>query len=123
MWHIDANREPNSVRHAGYSGLERRTSPRIETPFPATVRSVDINGQPFEAHTILDNFCSRGLYLRLAWQVHPGVRSFVLIRLTVTPSAGTAATFVALHGVVLRTEKRPGRAFGIAIGIIRYRFI
>ncbi len=106
---------------AYYDWLERRVTPRIETPFPVTVRSVDIDDQPFEAHTVLDNFCSRGLYLRLAWQIQQGSRPFVLIRLSIMPSA--SATSIALHGVVLRTEKRAGGAFGTAIGIVHYRFI
>jgi hypothetical protein len=121
MWHMDANQEPNNEMQSRYSAIERRNAPRIETPFPAVVRSIDVANQPFEVHTVLDNFCGHGVYLRLARQLRLGAKSFVLIRLSIMPNA--TATFVALHGVVLRTEKRSGGAFGTAIRIVHYRFI
>jgi hypothetical protein len=123
MWHTDANRSPNGDRWSRYTGLERRTSPRIETPFPAIVRSVDVDAQPFEEHTVLDNLSSDGLYLRLARRVQQGGRLFVLIRLSVAPNADACATYIALHGMVLRTEARPGGIFGTAIRLTHHRFI
>lgn len=123
MWYKDAMHSPGSGMLPRYTGQERRVSARIETPFPATVRSVGINGQPFEVRTILDNVCSRGVYLRLVRQVQQGIKLFVFIRLSVDSNADAPAACVALHGVVLRVEPRPGGAFGIAIGITHYRFI
>ena len=42
MRHTDANRNPNIHLQHRYSGHERRTAQRIETPFPTTVRSIDV---------------------------------------------------------------------------------
>jgi hypothetical protein len=123
MWHKDANRSPNSDMQPRYTGQERRTSPRIETPFPAIVRSVDGDDQPFEEHTVLDNFSSCGLNLRLAWRVQQGIRLFVLIRLSAAPNADASAACIALHGMVLRTEPRPGGVFGTAIRLTHHRLI
>jgi len=123
MRHTDANRSPNIAPQGRYTGRERRTAQRIETPFPTTVRSIDVDNRPFEEHTILDNFSSCGLYLRLAWRLQQGSRLFVLIRLSVAPNADTCSACVALHGVVLRIEPRPGGAFGTAIRFTRHRFV
>jgi PilZ domain len=118
MQHTDANRSLNSDMHPRYTGRERRRTPRIEIPFPALVRGVDVEDQAFEAHTVLDNLSSHGLYLRLAQRVFSGMRLFVLIRLSVTPNANC----IAVHGVVLRTEPRAG-VLGTAIRFTHHRFI
>jgi hypothetical protein len=123
MWHNDANLRPHSDIRAHAIGQERRTAPRIETPFPATVRSIDIDDQPFEAHTVLDNLSSCGLYLRLAWRVRQGSRLFVAVRLSAVPNVDASTAGIALHGMVLRTEPRPGGVFGTAIRLTRHRFI
>lgn len=118
MWHTDADGTVNSGPSQRVSGRERRRTPRIEVPFPALVRGVDVYAQAFETHTVLDNLNSHGLYLRLVQQVAAGMRLFVVIRLSVAPNANC----IALRGVVLRIEPRPG-AFGIAIRFTHHRFI
>ena len=119
----DANRGPNSAVSPHYVSPERRTSSRIETPFPALVRSVDVDDQPFKEYAVLDNLSSGGLYLRLARQIQPGTRLFVLIRLSIAPDDDSSTACIALHGVVLRVEPRPGGVFGTAISLAHYRFI
>jgi hypothetical protein len=123
MWPEDARSRPNSATQSGYAGQERRTAPRIETPFPLLVRSIDIANRRFEEHTVLDNLSSGGLYLRLAWRIRLGARLFALVQIAVAPDAGAPAACVALHGVVLRTEPRPGGVFGTAIRLTHHRFI
>src|SRR5262245_2956767 len=118
MWHTDANRTVNSAPYQRVTGPERRRTPRIEVPFPALVRGVDVDAQAFETHTVLDNLNSYGLYLRLVQQVALGMRLFVVIRLSVAPNANC----IALRGVVLRMEPRTG-AFGVALGFTHHRFI
>jgi|RhiMetdeSRZDD1v2_1073273.scaffolds.fasta_scaffold2029284_2 hypothetical protein len=115
-----------AVNHAAppdYTGPERRSFPRIETPLPALVRSVTVDDQWFEAHTVLDNFSSGGVYLRLVQPVAQGQRLFVLIRLSTDLNASASGGYIALHGLALRVEQRPGRAFGTAIKITHHRFI
>jgi len=123
MWREDANRSPNGDVWSRYTGQERRGSPRIETPFPAAVRSVDIGNQPFKEYVVLDNLSSGGLYLRLARQVQQGIRLFVLVRLSIDPDADSTTACIALHGVALRVEARLGGVFGTAISLVHYRFI
>jgi hypothetical protein len=124
MWHTEANRSPGSdTQKPRYTGHERRASPRIETPFPTIVRSVDVDDQLFEGHAVLDNLSSCGLYLRLMRQVQQGIRLFALIQLSTDPDANAPAAYVALHGVVIRTELRPGGVFGTAIRITHHRFV
>ena len=114
---------PHSDALPHYISQERRASPRIETPFPAVVRSVDIDDLPFEEHTVLDNLSSGGLYLRLARQVQPGVQLFVLFQLSIALDTYSAIAGIALHGVALRVERRPGGIFGTAISLVHHRFI
>jgi hypothetical protein len=120
MWPEDAIRSLNSATQSGY---ERRIVPRIETPFPLTVRSVDVAGRRFQEHTVLDNLSSAGLYLRLARRVRLGARLFAFVQLAVALDDGASAACVALRGVVLRTVPRPGGAFGTAIRLTHHRFI
>jgi hypothetical protein len=96
---------------------------RIETPFPATVRGVDLGAQRFEEHTVLDNLSSGGLYLRLARQVRQDARLFALVQLAIALDTSAPAACVALHAIVLRTEQLPGGVFGTAIRLTHHRFI
>jgi hypothetical protein len=123
MPHKDANRNPNGDTPARYTGQERRVSPRIQTPFPATVRSVDNDDQPFDEHTVLDNLSSCGLYLRLGRRVQQGIRLVVLMRFSVAPNTDTSAAWIELHGMVLRTETRPGSAYGTAVRVTHQRLM
>ena len=119
----DGNRGPRSATLPYYTSQERRASARIETPFPATVRSVDFDYQRFEQYAVVDNLSSGGLYLRLARQVRQGIRLFVLIRLSIALDADRSTAGLALHGAALRVEPRPGGIFGTAISLAHHRFI
>ncbi len=123
MRHKDAIRGPCSAALLHYASQERRVAPRIETPFPAAVRSVDVDDQPFEEYAVLDNLSSGGLYLRLARRVQQGVRLFMLIRLSSARDADGAPAGIAVHGAALRVEPRPGGIFGTAISLAHHRFI
>jgi hypothetical protein len=123
MRHTEINGAVNPAASPDYTGPERRSFPRIETPLPALVRSVDVDEQPFEAHTVVDNFSSGGVYLRLVRRVAQGRRLFVLIRLSADLNDAASGGYIALHGLALRVEGRPGSAFGTAIKITHHRFI
>jgi hypothetical protein len=123
MWHVEADQSRYADAQQHYTGLERRMDSRIETPFPAIVRGADLGARRFEEHRVLDNLSSRGLHLRLARPVRQGSRLFVLIVLSGAGNADGPAGCIALHGVVLRVEARPGSVFGTAVRITRHRFI
>src|SRR5690348_8288068 len=118
MWHKQASGSPDNDTQPRYTGQERRTSPRIQTPFRAIVRSVEANEQPFEEHTILDNLSGSGLYLPLARRVRQGVELFIRIRFSISHDADAAVAWIELHGMVLRTEPRPGSVFGTALRLM-----
>jgi len=115
-----------NLLYAGLSpysdGVERRSTPRIELPFPATVRGIDRSGERFELATLLDNLSATGLYLRLARPVEPGATLFVVVRFAVAPAAVLAAPGVAARGVVVWVEPQPG-AWGVAMKFTRQRFL
>ena len=101
---------------------ERRTKPRIYTPFPVKVRGVDVSGRKFEIDASLDNLSSGGLYLRLWRQVARGTKLLVLVRLSPIPARSISAMCVVALGVVLRTEPQPDGSCGFAVEFKRYRY-
>ena len=104
-------------------GVERRSAVRIELPFPATVRGVDATGERFELDTVLDNFSGDGLYLRLARPVEPGMKLFIVVRLSIAPAREADAARVALRGVVLRVEPQADGRCGVAVAFRHHRFL
>ena len=122
MNRLDANL---SLRHGSMADddrIERRSVPRITTPFPATLRGVGQSGDWFRIETILDNFSAAGLYLRMVLPIEPGTTMFVVVRFTIAPSASPAAPGVAARGVVVWAEPRLG-GWGVAIKFTRQRFL
>jgi hypothetical protein len=91
-----------TLPYAGLSpysnGTERRSTSRIELPFPAIVRGVDQDGEWFTLETVVDNLSACGLYLRLARPVEPRATLFVVVRFAPAGSAAVAAPGVAVRG-------------------------
>jgi PilZ domain len=102
--------------------IERRSTPRIVTPFPVTVRGVDQAGDRFRIDTVLDNFSAAGLYLRLVRPIKPGATLFVVVRFTVAPAANLTAPGVAARGVVVWVEPLLS-AWGVGLKFMRQRFL
>ena len=77
---------------------------------------------------MIDNLCADGLYLRLMRPVERGAKLSVVFRLSTSTAAAAAAKAVAqprvaVKGVVLRSESKPGGACGVAITFERPRFL
>src|SRR5215467_9263386 len=100
---------------------ERRKKPRISTPFPTRVRGTNINGEAFEAESVLDNFSSGGLYLRLSHRVMEQAKLEFLIRMSGLGN-GPAPT-VEARGIVLRAEAKAGGILGLAVKLTHQRFM
>ncbi|MBV9787153.1 MAG: PilZ domain-containing protein [Chloroflexi bacterium] len=94
---------------------------RIEMPFPALVRGVDVHQQAFEEQTVLDNLSASGLSLRLTRCVEQGASLFVVLRLGIQPDA--PAPRVALRGVIQRVEPNHDATCRLAVVFSRYRFL
>ena len=113
---------PRADGHAARTpGAERRRTPRIALPFPATVRARSASGGRFTAETVVDNLSEGGLHLRTADAVEPGSPVFVVFRLSV--AAEVAAANVAVRGVVLRSAPVADGGFGLAVAITSHRFL
>ena len=106
-----------------YDRIERRSVPRIATPFPATLRGMNQAGDWFRIDTVLDNFSAAGLFLRLALPLEPGATMFVVVRFTVAPAARLAAPGVAARAVVVWAAPQPDGAWGVAAKFLRQRFL
>jgi len=120
---LDRNESCACARAHSWPPIERRSVPRIATPFPTTVRGVDQSGDRFTIDTVLDNFSAAGLYVRLVRPIAPGARLFVVVRFAVTPASRLPAPGVAAQGVVVRVDLQPNGARGIAIMFVRQRFL
>jgi len=107
----------------GDAGVERRQAPRIDLPFPATVRGLDALGDRFEEQVVLGSLSARGLYLRLRRPVHIGARLFIYVKLWLPEQGGRAGARVAMQGRVMRSEAGHDRRWGIAIVADRHRFL
>jgi hypothetical protein len=123
MRHQDVSRHSERDLHAGYTGQERRNSPRMRTPLRVKVQSSESPEPLFEEDTILDNFSSQGLYFRLARRAEQGIKLLVLLRCAVAPDATTMVAWLELQGIVLRTEEQSGGRFGTAIRLTHHRYI
>jgi hypothetical protein len=109
-------------RQAGAT-WERRGKPRIYKAFHVNVRGVDINGQPFDVASVLDNLSSTGIYLRLAQEIELGEKLSMIIRLSTSYIDEVPVAKIAVEGSILRKEPLPDGMFGFAIAITKHRFI
>ena len=103
--------------------LERRSKPRIQSPFPATVRGVNASGEAFETDSVLDNLSASGLYLFLMQRVEQGAKVFIVVQLSTSPTVRETRPRVALRGEVLRTDRKSSGACGIAVAFTGHRFL
>ena len=106
-----------------YEGVERRRKPRIYDPFQTEVQGVDANGEAFEFETVLDNLSAGGLYLRLTRRIEEGAKLLVIIRLPTILSEEGGQPRVVAHGVVVRTEPKPGGACGVGVFFMDHYFL
>jgi len=113
----------NDNQTASWDTAKRRREERIQTPFPATVRGVDINREAFEVSTVVDNFSAGGLYLRLAQHVEEGAKMIVTARLSTSQVDECTGPVVLLQSKILRVEPKPGCIYGIALRIMHRRFL
>lgn len=97
--------------------LERRSKPRVTTPFHAAVHGTDVDGVHFDVTSTIDNLSAGGLYLRLASEVRVGSRLLVNIHLNcqgdALPSEG--CLFLEIYGPVARVDAIPGGFYGVAV--------
>jgi hypothetical protein len=107
----------------GHDVEERRHHPGIREPFPVLVRGVDMDGQAFELHVVLDNISAGGFYMTLKRHVKPGTKLFSVVRLSSAPDSAAPAPRVAVRGVVRRVEPQPGGRWGLGVQFRHHRFL
>lgn len=102
-------------------GGDRRNMLRLEIPFPALVRGVDVHHQAFEEQTVLDNLSANDLSLRLVHCMEQGAPLFIVLRLGVQQDV--PAPRVALRGIIQRVEANSDATCSLTILFSRYRFL
>ncbi|MEW5976908.1 MAG: PilZ domain-containing protein [Acidobacteriota bacterium] len=98
---------------------ERRKKPRIDGPFPATLRAVDAQGEPFEIETELANLSASGIYFSIPKLMNPGSRIHAFIEVK---SRKGSTVRLAAHGVVVRIDQKRDGANGFAAKLTKHRF-
>ena len=98
---------------------ERRSSARIDAPYPARLRGVDVNDQPFKEETVLQNLSAGGLYLRLKRMVREGAEVPLAVRLSTAERDGPVLRLGA-RGTVLRVEPQWDGSYGVAVEFLRH---
>ena len=101
---------------------ERRANPRVDHPFPVTLRTVGGVGGVLHIETVLDNISARGLFVRLVRPLEPGASLSIGVRLWAAEPQGACAR-VAARGVVKRVERTVDGQYGIAVEFARPRVI
>ena len=96
---------------------------QVYDPFRATFRCRGADGRKHSVETVLDSFSRRGLCVRLSCEMKEGERLFAVVSLSAQESSEAAPIRVAVRGTILRVEKRPSRAYGLAVKITRYRLL
>jgi hypothetical protein len=92
---------------------ERRSKPRIEGSFPATLRGTTISGESFQIDARLDNLSVSGLHVCLECSVAVASPLYAVIRLP--------GIEVRAQGVVKRVETRRDGLFGLGVALENYR--
>ena len=97
--------------------LERRSKPRVSTPFRAAVQGTDVNGVHFDVTATLDNLSAGGLYLRLASEVRVGSKLLVSVHLNCQAGAPSSegCLFLEIYVPVARVDPIPGGFYGVAV--------
>lgn len=102
---------------------DRRLKPRINCSYPATVTGHAENGERYKVPAVLSNLSSIGMYLRLKHPVQIGEAVFIATRLSTAPLGEASGPEIAAFAKVKRIEKLSDGNFGIAVEIIRHRFL
>jgi len=98
---------------------ERRSSARIDAPYPARLRGVDVNDQPFKEETVLQNLSAGGSYMRLKRMVREGAEVSLAVRLSTAKSTDVAVLRLGARGTVLRVEPQRDGSYGVAVEFLR----
>ena len=98
---------------------ERRSSARIDAPYPARLRGVDVNDQPFKEETVLQNLSAGGSYMRLKRMVREGAEVSLAVRLSTAESTDGAVLRLGARGTVLRVEPQWDGSYGVAVEFLR----
>jgi hypothetical protein len=110
---------PNGI--AILPGRERRRSPRLAAPFPATVRGTEPSGKRFQHVTRVDDISHDGLHVVLPVQSNVGARMFAVVRMAESDSA--PGPRLAVRGVVVRVAGRPDGRVGLGVRFACWRFL
>ena len=99
----------------------RRATGRIRTPAQVKMRGVG-RSRGADASSVTDNIGAGGFYVRLMRRHEPGERVAALITFAAAGEERPAAR-LAVRGRVLRVDELPGGGYGIAVRVMRYRFV
>ena len=116
-------RVPAQTPRSVEEGSERRGKPRICVPFHAKVQGIDGTGKEFTIETVLDNFSGNGLYMRMMPSVQNGSQLAIVVGLQVPSQVTNDVPRVSIDGVVLRSQKMTGGAYGVAVNFSHIRFL
>lgn len=118
--HIDELIAEGESTNFGTRTQERRKKARISEPFPARVWGVDSGDLPFNVDSVVDNISSTGVYLKTPREVGNGSEVKLIVHMLSGPSSGVTAS---LQGRVLRSELQDDGKYGLAVEIVKHRFL
>jgi len=101
---------------------EKRTKPRINCDYPATVWGLDEHGQKFIDEARVTNLSSSGALAVSKRSIPNGAEVYVKIAIS-SGSLEWGTSNLATRGNVVRNEPQSDGAIGIAIKFQKYKFL
>ncbi len=98
----------------------------MDCDYPALIRLHETQGEVVEVNATLANISASGMYLRSKHFFSKGNQVFILVRLSKSTPKNTdlsAVANIAAKGQVVRVEPKPDGGYGIAVQLVRHRFI
>ena len=105
------------------NSIERRSKPRVNCSYPATVRGHFEDGIKYETRAVLSNVSASGMYLRTKRPIKNGENLFVVVRLSTYPLEKMQAPHIAVSGKVVRVEPKVDGTRGVALKLSQHRFL
>jgi hypothetical protein len=103
--------------------VEKRSKPRVQCSYPATLRGRMADGMRFEARAVLANMSAGGFYLHTRRPMKEGETLLVIVRLSTSPLGDKALPRLAAAGRVVRVEHKPDGTCGVALMLHQHRFL
>ena len=113
---VDLNRNYEMV-------IERRTKPRMICAYSALVRSYGAGKKRFQASGTITNLSAAGFYIQVNEKIEPARDVFVTFSFSPNSNLSSPSPLVAARGQIIRMEPCLDGTYGVAVKLMKHRFL